>query len=267
MNASLTLIPVQLWCISREGQDVRAQMSLLAPRELAHLDTLRDAGMRDRHVLTRAALRVLLSRWFPHVTPEQWLFTRTSNGRPEVAGPVPAGSIAFNVAHTDDEIILALTAVARVGVDVEALQRKPDALALARRHFQPEEVAVLQALPASMQQRRFLELWTLKEACVKATGQGLARGLRQTGFALDEDSGIALLPSGAGNPGVWQFRQWSLAGKHLVALALNGADKPVVVQWACLQNLQPAGMASEPVLLRTSAPVQARMYSSTNLEP
>jgi len=267
MSAPPALTQVQLWQVSRQGQDVIAQKALLAPQELAHLETLREGPARDRHVLSRAALRVLLSRLTPSVAPADWRLSRAANGRPEVVGPIEAGTISFNIAHTDDEIILALSAGACVGVDIEALQRKSAALALARRHFRSEEVASLEALPAPLQQRRFLELWTLKEARVKVTGEGLARGLPEAGFVLDEDGGIALLSQHQESADLWQFGQWSLADTHLVALALRGRNGPLEVQWGCLQNLQPVAMANEPALLRASAVHQARMYSSTNLEP
>ncbi len=266
MSAAQLPASVQLWHIPQRGQDVEAQTRVLSPSEREYLDSLSDSAARARHVLSRAALRVLLSHWLPAVAPPQWQFSRAVHGRPELAGPVAAGRISFNIAHTDDEILLAMCADGRVGVDVEALQRKPDALALARRYFRHEEIAALQALPASQQPRRFLELWTLKEACVKATGEGLARGLRRVGFLLDHPSLIAPLPTGHGRDETWQFWQWSLASTHLVALAWQREHETGGVQWGRLQNLQPVEMEA-PRLLRASVPDQARMYSSTNLEP
>lgn len=266
MSAAPIPSGVQLWQVPQHGQDVAAQTSLLSPEELSHLSTLADAATRDRHVLTRAALRVVLSRWMPAIAPQDWRFMRAAHGRPELAGPGETLSLSFNVAHTDDQIIVALSAAGRVGVDVEAQQRESDALALARRYFRPEEVAALEALPAPQRQQRFLELWTLKEACVKATGEGLARGLRRVGFTLDAASGIAPLSMAPEGGDAWQFWQWSLAGRHLVALALQGGREPCVVQWGLLRNLQPVEMDA-PNLLRASAAHQARMYSSTNLEP
>jgi 4'-phosphopantetheinyl transferase len=266
MNSAPLSSRVELWQVLRRGQDVAAQTSLLSPQELSHLSTLADAATCDRYVLTRAALRVLLSRWISAVAPQEWRFTRAAHGRPELAGPVQRRSLSFNVAHTDDQIIVALSAAGRVGVDVEAQHRCLDALALARRYFRHEEIAALQALPASQQPRRFLELWTLKEACVKATGEGLARGLRRVGFLLDHPSLIAPLPTGHGRDETWQFWQWSLASTHLVALAWQREHETGGVQWGRLQNLQPVEMEA-PRLLRASVPDQARMYSSTNLEP
>lgn len=266
MSSALMPSGVQLWQVPQHGQDVAAQTSLLSPQEQVHLGTLADAAARDRQVVTRAALRVLLSRCVPAVAPQDWRFTRAAHGRPELAGPLDAAALSFNVAHTDDQIIVALSAAGRVGVDVEALQRQTDALALARRYFRPEEAAVLQALPAPQRQRRFLELWTLKEACVKATGEGLARGLQRVGFVLDDASHITPLSTGHERDDAWQFWQWSLAGRHLVALALQGGSEPCAVRWGRLQNLEPVAMEA-PHLLRASAAPQARMYSSTNLEP
>ena len=55
---------------------------------------------------------------------------------------------------------------------------------LPERHFAPDEVRDLRALPAADQARVFFDYWTLKEAYIKARGLGLALPLDQFAFAL-----------------------------------------------------------------------------------
>jgi 4'-phosphopantetheinyl transferase len=263
---SPALPALQVCLIPCQDQDVQAQMSLLAPQELQRLSTLTNQAMCDRYVLTRAAVRVLLSRCVPSVPPRRWQFTRAAYGRPELAGSTARADLSFNIAHTANQIVLALSVGGSVGVDIEDLMRKTDGMALARRYFMPAEVAALETLPAALRHQRFLEFWTLKEACVKATGEGLGRGLRQAGFVLNDAAGIAMLPVEPADTTHWQFWQWSLAGAHLVAVALRGGAADLQVSWMRLHNLQTLEI-STPTLLRASASVQARMYSSTNLEP
>ena len=61
-----------------------------------------------------------------------------------------------------------------IGVDVEALRVVDDALALAERNFSAAECAALASAPPVHRDLAFLQIWTRKEACLKAIGSGLS---------------------------------------------------------------------------------------------
>ena len=61
-----------------------------------------------------------------------------------------------------------------VGVDVE--RRRRMSLAVSERWFRPEEHDYLLSLPEEERGRAFFRLWTLKEAALKYTGEGLSGG-------------------------------------------------------------------------------------------
>jgi 4'-phosphopantetheinyl transferase len=140
-----------------------------------------------------------------------------------VLGPVAAP--VFNLSHTDDMLVLAFVASGEPGVDIESLGRQVDPEPLAKRFFSAAEFRALQALPRTRQRDRFLRLWTLKEACVKANGQGLARALRDFEFAFEP--GLMFYPAPHEAPPHQHWRLWSvtLAGLR-VALALRGQGDP-----------------------------------------
>ncbi|HET9863728.1 MAG TPA: 4'-phosphopantetheinyl transferase superfamily protein [Steroidobacteraceae bacterium] len=193
---------------------------LLAPEELARRDRMAFENGKRQQLLTRAMLREALSRSVPEVAPREWRFLRGPGGRPALAPPFDSTGLDFNVAHSRGLVAAAIARAGRVGVDVETLgERVP--LHVASRYFAPREVAALQALPEAEQPRRFLRLWTLKEAYLKATGEGLAGGLDSVTFSLDAgDIGFesAAEPCAAR----WQFREFA-AADHLLAVAHRGA--------------------------------------------
>jgi 4'-phosphopantetheinyl transferase len=87
--------------------------------------------------------------------------------------------VEFNLSHSED---IALIAVARgqpVGVDVQHWSDSVEHLRLAERLFSPHECDALRALTHEAEQvaGAFFAAWTRKEAYVKATGYGIARGL------------------------------------------------------------------------------------------
>ena len=173
---------------------------VLSPAELAHVDAAGAAAdVCTERLLSRSLARLVLARYCRQ--PAQVSFSRpavafrphthltltsrcqalrlrsNAHGKPFVEGHP---GVHFSVAHAPGALLCAVSCDGDVGVDVE-LQgrtqgRSASSLArLAARYFSAEEQAQLAAQPDEAAQRaRFLELWTLKEAYVKALGRGIA---------------------------------------------------------------------------------------------
>ncbi len=91
------------------------------------------------------------------------------------------------MSHSHDLALYAFTRGRAVGVDVERLRELSDVAAMARRFFSAREVAALQAAPAERRETVFLEIWTRKEAYIKALGEGLSRPLAGFSVALGKE--------------------------------------------------------------------------------
>lgn len=127
---------------------------------------------RNRYLAGRLALRHLLGRYLDR-DPSDVHFAYSSCGKPEL----PGETLRFNVAHSDDLAIIALTKQHRLGVDVERIRDLEDVDGLASTVFSPHELDVFGALPDSSKRRGFFNCWTRKEAFVKAVGDGLTHPL------------------------------------------------------------------------------------------
>ncbi|HEY3606571.1 MAG TPA: 4'-phosphopantetheinyl transferase superfamily protein [Pseudonocardiaceae bacterium] len=115
----------------------------------------------------RGLLRDLLAAVLPG-TSTAWIGT-DPHGKPGLVGRPDVG---ISVSH-DQDTVAACVAVGRaIGVDV---QRAPDSVAdaLLRRCLH-DEAAQLRGLPADIRALEFAWVWTVQEACVKATGTGMA---------------------------------------------------------------------------------------------
>jgi 4'-phosphopantetheinyl transferase len=177
----------------------------------------RESG-RQQFALTRALQRHVLSAYAADVSPVEWRFQSTPEGRPSLAPPFDRSGLQFNIAHTEGLVVMAVCRHARVGVDVEKLGRAP--LAVTERYFSAAEAAQLRALPAEAQPRRFVQLWTLKEAYLKAVGAGLAGGLGRTSFHFDDAERFRFEREDDPEAERWQFRQFDASADHLLALAV-----------------------------------------------
>ena len=148
---------------------------------------------KDRHdaLITRAFIRDVLSQYM-NVEPGDWKFIKGENGKPEINyQSVPnAIPLRFNISHTKELIICAVTLTDDIGCDVEHIERKSDVLAIAERFFSPLETKELFSLPKAKQRDRFFDYWTLKESYIKAWGQGLAIPLSDFSFHIGESISI-----------------------------------------------------------------------------
>jgi phosphopantetheine--protein transferase-like protein len=125
--------------------------------------------------------REVLSHYAP-MAPVDWCFVQGKNGKPRLGSP--PRPLDFNLSHSGDWLVCAVTAGSAVGVDLEICDPQRDVMKLARRFFLAAEIAALQACPLEQQLEHFYDYWTLKEARIKCRGAALGQALEATGFQL-----------------------------------------------------------------------------------
>jgi len=223
---------VHLWCAYDETISepylIEHYFGVLDHDELTQQQKFIHAHHRHQYLVTRALVRFVLSLYEPAIAPEQWQFSKNDHGKPAIANPNIRLDIQFNVSHAEQLIVLAVQRSHILGVDTEWLHRQGHFLDLASHYFSQQEVKELFALPAALQNRRFFELWTLKEAYIKARGEGLAIPLDQFSFVFKKHSRIALqLHAGIGDDNIhWSLWQGELDSNHLLGLTTSGREPP-----------------------------------------
>ena len=131
--------------------------------------------------------------------------------------------LEFSLSHTRGLVVCAVALHDAVGVDVEWAGRELAHLELARRFFAPAEAERLAGLPPEERRAAFFELWTLKEAFIKALGMGMAMPLADFSFSLSSDGSATISfaqPDGE-RPDQWQFTRLRLASRYQAALAIR----------------------------------------------
>jgi 4'-phosphopantetheinyl transferase len=169
---------------------------LLSPEERARADGFVVDKPRLAFVAGRAALRSLLGCYLD-MPPERAPIVLEPNGKPRLVG----GDLRFNVAHSGDLAIVAVTRGCEIGVDVEHARSVDHAEEIAVRDFHPAEQTALRAASAAELPAVFMRLWTRKEAVLKAVGAGLGYPLaRFSSFANAEGDGWISVPAHASLP-------------------------------------------------------------------
>jgi 4'-phosphopantetheinyl transferase len=187
---------------------------------------------RDRHtfLVARALVRTTLSR-YADVRPEVWTFAAGPHGRPEIASPRGLPPLRFNLSHTQGLVAIAVALGMDLGIDVEGKRRETTA-DVARRFFAPPEVRYFESVGPERQPDVFLDFWTLKEAYIKATGEGLSAGLSSFAMRLDDPPTVSFTNGDNANAPDWHFRRLQLTDAHVSSLAVRrpGAAPSIVVR-------------------------------------
>jgi 4'-phosphopantetheinyl transferase len=182
-----------VWLAPLEGAsfDVdwgRRQLSAEEQDRAARFKFERD---RRRFIVAHAALRSILGSYL-NVAPKDLQFAVGPNGKPKLAPMLAAQDFEFNLSHSYEVALIAVSRGKEIGVDVEFVKRDFAFDEVAVRFFSPREVASLHALPRHLQREAFYKCWTSKEALLKAKGVGLSGGLDEVELALTDDEQVII---------------------------------------------------------------------------
>ena len=196
-------LDVVAWWLTCAPPEVEALREYLSPDECARADRFLFPRARDHFVVGRGRLRQVLGG-LCGCPPAAVRFAVAERGKPRLVDR--NGRLRFNVAHSHDLMLCALTLDHEVGVDVERVRPDFDYADLARRFFAEGEVQALGRVPPALAQEAFFACWTRKEAVIKATGEGMARSLGSFAVTVDP-ARAALLSADAslGPPAEWSL--------------------------------------------------------------
>ncbi|UYO38355.1 4'-phosphopantetheinyl transferase superfamily protein [Rhodopseudomonas palustris] len=142
-----------------------------------------------------------------------------AHGRPFVAGR--AAEIDFNLSHSRQTGLIAISKAGTVGVDVEDRDVAADYSEMIDTIFEQREAACLHRLERSVRNDLFLRGWTRKEAVAKAVG---------TGFLLDPK----LFQEPLDDSGSWTVSVRSPLSRRLALIDLSSDARAAAVAGVAL---------------------------------
>ena len=102
---------------------------------------------------------------------EKPVFTYGEHGKPSIIGHP---DIHFNLSHCREGVICAMSEQP-IGVDIESIREYKESLV----RYTMNDQEVRQILQAERPEVEFIRLWTMKEAVLKLTGQGIVDNMKE----------------------------------------------------------------------------------------
>ena len=230
IECKILLGEVHVWLIPLDtpGESEPVAYHMLSADEMARADRFRFERDRKRFTMARAAMRAILARYVG-TDPRRVAFDCGEHGKPELVTVPNASELKFNFSHSSGLALLGVTRRVPLGIDIEAVRGDFAAEEIAHSFFSADEVRRLLELPEGQRTEAFFCCWTMKEAYVKALGQGLAIPLDSFSVAFQLNNPAALLRAETDANGVnrWTFYDIRVHPAYKAALVVEGKDHEI----------------------------------------
>jgi 4'-phosphopantetheinyl transferase len=201
--------------------------SVLSSDERKKADGFYFSKHRRRFIVCRGVLRHILNHYL-QIGPEKIVFHYTERGKPVLAADKNSFGLSFNLSHSSELALVAITRERSVGIDLEILCSGLKSKQLARRYFFRDEYLKIDDFEDDRHRYFFYGFWTLKEAYLKATGEGLAnlQNVQIKGFPWGNPTLSVNRNAPSGFPG-WYLFSFMPSEGYMAALALEGKNSAV----------------------------------------
>jgi 4'-phosphopantetheinyl transferase len=193
VNPQISRQEVHVWRAEFNSTPTQIQkyVQTLSNDELERVARFQFQKHRCRFIAARGILRMLLGRYLG-IAARQVRFRYNLYGKPALTPGINQRGLTFNLAHSHEMLLLAVSRCRSLGIDVEYLRYDLPFVQLAEQFFSPQEIADLNATPAQQRKQAFYTVWTLKEAYIKMRGQGLSIPLDQFSISTPPGNPISL---------------------------------------------------------------------------
>lgn len=157
--------------------------SILSYTEKQQVDKFYFEKDKKAFIIRKGVLRCFLSYYLQKL-PSKINFGYEQNQKPLVKSK---NSVYFNISHSYNQVVYAFSKLKPIGIDIEYYcTQKVNGENLAKKYFSEYENHIIQSLPLHLRQKKFFEIWTIKESYLKAIGVGLSQLENLTLSSLEE---------------------------------------------------------------------------------
>lgn len=179
---------IHAWTVPLDLPELKIQQLFptLSEDERERANRFHFSHHRSRFIAARAILRIIVGKYL-QIKPQDVEFEYSPKGKPNLGAKYRESKLAFNLSHSHELALYGFSCDRRIGVDTEHIRPVKDLLSLAKRFFVRSEYEFLNHLPLFEREKAFFQIWTAKEAYLKAIGAGIGGGLEQVEVIINSD--------------------------------------------------------------------------------
>ena len=217
---------VHVWRFSLvQRDDVTARLfATLSADEVARVARLRFPEHKTKAIVARGVLRAILGEYLG-MPASKLSFCYGEVGKPALRFPAQT-TLEFNLSHSHEEGILAITCGRRLGIDIEYVNETSEHVGLADRFFSPAEARLLEQIDPDRRNIAFYHTWVQKEAYLKALGHGLRIPLNAFSVSVDPDLNTRLIHVSdeiKEEQAAWEIHRLDVQHNYIGALVVDGS--------------------------------------------
>ena len=214
----ITLPPphvIDIWQISLDAL-ITDQHSLILTLDKEERERYqkRQNKLQSSYLLSHAACRQILAHYL-NLAAGEIKYKKNQHGKPLLDHKTP---LNFNMSHSRDKAIVAVTNHSTIGVDIEFSDKNTGWEKIVPRYFHPDEINYLFAQPKDRQKQTFFQIWTRKEAYIKAIGTGFATALASFSV-IDKEISYHAEPSA--NSKNWYRQDLEINSPYIASVVQN----------------------------------------------
>ena len=203
-------------------------------QEILSSDELTRAGRfhfeRDqkRFIAARGILRKILAHYLDK-KPHDIRFDYSDNGKPVLASKSGCDTICFNLSHSGEFALYAVTPEQNIGIDIERIREDVDMDQISQRFFSPTDISSLNQIQKNNWPEIFFQYWTRKEAFLKAMGDGMSFPMEQCDVSLINGRVLSpiILPANNEKSSSWYVKDLFPCPGYAAAIAVEDGDSDI----------------------------------------
>jgi 4'-phosphopantetheinyl transferase len=223
MNTSINNSQVHVWQATLKSLNVLPGdiSDFLSPCELERANKLKFPHDQEQFILRHYLLRIILSKYCD-CHPCELRFRYNSYEKPYIDLP-EFNEINFNMSSSDDLIIIGLCRNSDIGIDVEKVHQIQDMEQIAQENFSHQELTYFNC--ETDKTAAFFNIWTRKEAFIKAIGKGFYFPLKSFYCEFSSSGGYEniTIPKHPVESKLWKTKTLKAADGYVASLAINSA--------------------------------------------
>ena len=187
-NLSLSSDFIDIWQtrLDLSVRDIEYYADMLCAEEKQRVDKFKFSKKRHEYIITRGLLRRVLAQTLD-TDPHSLQFEYAEHGKPYLTERWQDKTVSFNVTHSGNKALVAVTLERNIGVDIELIRTEVEFDKLSNRFFSADESSSLETYKKQDLSKAFYACWTGKEAYVKALGDGISFGLSEFSVSVDPE--------------------------------------------------------------------------------